>query len=83
MPPLNRAEVPAVSNSTEIPVTLRLGHWQLVLALIAKGPWETVDPLMRVILPQLAQAGALQQGEGGPGAGAGGPGDGDGLDRAQ
>jgi hypothetical protein len=61
-------------DNSAIAVSLPVAHWQVVLTLIAKGPWETVNPVMGQILPQLAEAGVLAGGSMPGGQGVGAPG---------
>lgn len=42
--------------SQQVSVTLPLGAWNTVLSLMAKGPWDVVDPLMQVLRSQIIAA---------------------------
>ena len=47
----------------QVTITLPLGAWQVALQILQKGPWETVDPLLRAIAQQLQGSQATHNGE--------------------
>jgi len=42
-------------GSIQIPVTLPLATWGVILNQLAEGQWKTVDPLMKALNEQIAQ----------------------------
>lgn len=45
----------SVEPNHPLTITLAAASWNLVLSLVAQGPWERVDGLMRELQKQLAE----------------------------
>lgn len=44
---------PAFDGRTEVPVTLQVNTWNVILSVISKAPWETADPLIQELRRQI------------------------------
>lgn len=45
--------IPTFDGNTQIPITLPLATWNIVLTLIAEAPWKTADPLVKELHRQI------------------------------
>ena len=50
----NGYQQPVFDGKTEVPVTLQVNTWNVILSLISKAPWEVADPLIRELQRQIA-----------------------------
>ena len=53
MTTIGNGQPPEFDGKTEIAVRLNVDTWNIVLSLIAKGPWEIANPVILAVQQQL------------------------------